>query len=141
MGTPHRTDGFTLLEVMLASVLIAFMLIASYQLFAKTLLHQAHNTHIQRAIAIGSSLLETVRAFDCLAPNLQATCDGGDEQACRRIQQLSTIVATHRSQTTTLLPSGRLQTTRGGDGRLRITLTWDTGAPLTPGVFRLEILP
>ncbi|MEL7024405.1 MAG: prepilin-type N-terminal cleavage/methylation domain-containing protein [Pseudomonadota bacterium] len=141
MAGPRKRRGFTLIEVLVAAILVAFMLVASYQLFARTLLHHAHNTYVQRAVSICHGLSETLRVIDGLAPNLEADCAAGDIGACRRRDQVVRALTNHQSQTAAALPDGSLSTTRGGDGRLRITLSWSSGAPLTPGLYRMEIVP
>lgn len=137
----YRARGFTLVEVLVAAVIVSIAIGVNYQLFGRVLQHHADNTARLRAISIAHSLSEALRAFGTLQPALAERCELADISACNRLIASDDQIESHTRLAEQQLPQGSITTQRGGDGRVRILVRWRLSHSLTHDQYRLEALP
>lgn len=138
---PHspRQCGFTLVEVLIATAVIAMALGANYLLFARSWQHYEHGVHISRAVMVARGVAEALaaaRVDQLAAPD---ACVAGSAQACAALAAGDTITESWRQRARAQLPNAQLGVQRAADGSLRINVTWH--APLSPTTsqYRLSV--
>ncbi len=133
--------GFTLLEVLAAAVVVSLTLAGTYQLFARTLNQHANARYRQVAMHLATSVAESCRAINALQPDLERRCHDGDTNACELNAQLALALQQHNRWAAQTLPDGTMTAVSGGDGRLRVTVSWRPVPALYSEVYRKEVLP
>ncbi|MEM6817239.1 MAG: prepilin-type N-terminal cleavage/methylation domain-containing protein [Pseudomonadota bacterium] len=141
MTGPDSCRGFTLLEVLAAAVVVSLTMASTYQLFARTLHEHASTRHRQIAMQLATSVAESCRTIRAIQPNLQSRCESGDTNACELRTLLSQALQQHDRWASRALPNGAITAASGGDGRLRITVSWQPPNALQSSVYRKEVLP
>ncbi|MEO1421442.1 MAG: prepilin-type N-terminal cleavage/methylation domain-containing protein [Pseudomonadota bacterium] len=133
--------GFTLLEVLAAAVVVSLTLAGTYQLFARTLHQHANTRYRQVAMHLATSVAESCRAINAVQPDLERRCDDGDTSACELQARFVLTLQQHDRRAAQTLPDGTITANRGGDGRLRVTVSWKPASALYSEVYRKEVLP
>ncbi|MEL6447809.1 MAG: prepilin-type N-terminal cleavage/methylation domain-containing protein [Pseudomonadota bacterium] len=135
----RRQQGFTLVEVLVATAVIAMALGANYALFARSWQQHQHGVHIARAVTVARSVAEALAAAH--VGNLAApdACAAGHAQACAALAAGDAITETWRQRARAQLPEAQLGVRRAADGSLRIDVTWQEPLWPTTSRYRLSV--
>ena len=131
--------GFTLVEALIATVVIAAALGANYLLFARSWQQHQHGVHTARAVTLARGAAEALaaaRVGDFAAPD---DCAAGDARACAALTAGDAITESWRQRARGQLPAAQLGVRRDTDGGLRIDITWHEPFWPTASQYRLVV--
>ncbi|MEL6950407.1 MAG: prepilin-type N-terminal cleavage/methylation domain-containing protein [Pseudomonadota bacterium] len=135
-GSLHQ-QGFTLVEVLIATAVIAMALGANYLLFARSWQQHQHGIHTAHAVTLARGVAEALAAARVGSLATPNACAAGNTQACAALAAGENITETWRRRARAQLPAGQLGVRRAVDGSLRIDVTWQ--APLWPTTSRYRL--
>ncbi|MEM9057203.1 MAG: prepilin-type N-terminal cleavage/methylation domain-containing protein [Pseudomonadota bacterium] len=138
---PHslRQRGFTLVEVLIATAVIAMALGANYLLFARGWQQHQHGVHTARAVTLARGVAEALTAARVGGLAAPDDCAAGDARACTALAAGEAITETWRQRAQAQLPAAQLGVRRAVNGSLRIDVTWQAPLWPTPSRYRLSV--
>ncbi|MEN7341569.1 MAG: prepilin-type N-terminal cleavage/methylation domain-containing protein [Pseudomonadota bacterium] len=77
------SKGFTMLEILIASMVVAIGFAGNYALMTHSLRQHSFGLHLSRAAHITASVGEELRAAGALTSDLERRCAEGEVAACR----------------------------------------------------------
>lgn len=130
--------GFTLLEILVAVVMLALGVSGNALLLTRSL--QLHSAGIMqsRAVAIATSAQATLHTGSAASLADTAACDGGDAVACAALAWQAEQLRRASAAASASLPAGTLDVTSSGAATV-ITITWRDRASLSPRQFVLTV--
>lgn len=121
--------GFTLVEILVAMIIVAVSLVGNYALFARTTQQSQHGLYAMRASRLAVSAIDRLRVHGGLDNTLFARCTAGEPIACTRYLERNAAIETLRSIAARTIPSGQFELRRQGTTHWRVIVQWQ--APLS----------
>lgn len=139
--THTEQRGFTLVETLVAAVVIAMALGANYLLFARSWQQHQHGVHHARAVGLARSVAESLGAARVASRADPKACSNGVASACVALASGNAVTATWRQRAGDILPAAQLGVSRRNDASLRIEVTWRDPLWPAPSRYALEVDP
>lgn len=134
----RRTKGFTLIEILVAMVVVAVSLVGNYALFARTTQQNQQGLYAMRASRIAASAIDRLHVNGGLDNTLFARCTAGEPIACERYLQRDDAIAALRVIASAALPNGQFELRRQGQ-RWRIIVQWHAAFTLSARDYSIAV--
>lgn len=122
--------GFTLLEVLVAMLVVAIGMTGNYLAFARSLQQQQHGIYQARAVSLAASVTDTLLVGRAVALADEQACNSGLTIACAAIEWRDSQLAFWQSEISNQLPNASMRVTNTADALL-IEINWrDTLSPI-----------
>ncbi|MEL7296711.1 MAG: prepilin-type N-terminal cleavage/methylation domain-containing protein [Pseudomonadota bacterium] len=139
VNKPSTQDGFTLIEITIAVILVAVGIAGNFKLFEHSFRQHSFGQQLARASELGLGLHGALIAAHSLDPTINQRCRDGEQAACDAQTWRLVTVQQWQQRAARVLPNGRIVVQPSGSLQHRITVSWKDPVSLTRDHWAMDV--